>query len=215
MTMNKTTKALSFAVAMFAIAGLMVAFTNQEAYARPQPTEFEVKEHVMKINLKGTPNPNDAKCKDIEDGVNNIANNIYMFVPTDTRGGNHDHVDVEQNDDFNRVTDNCTESIDNDRATLEIDTSSIPDGYMLFVTLRMLGPPAGDLKFCDQKFSLHEVPDTHCDLALLNPHSGKPTFQLNKKLFDDDLEDQVWSLSGNGKFRIAQIDIWIGKEIVA
>ena len=194
--MNKTTKGISFAVAMFAIAGLMVAFNNQEAYARPDPDiGFDV-EHVMKINLKGVPTAGDAKCS-------GNSNNIYMHVPT--RG--HQHVDVVRNTDgINKVTDNCMKNIDNSRAEVTLDE----DGETFFLTIRLLGSPASELKFCSQVFSDHENELTdHCILDVVVAHNGKPVFDFKGTVFSDAFEDEVWNFEGNGKFRIAQLDIWV------
>jgi len=191
--MNKTTKVLSFTVAMFAIAGLMVAFNNQVAYARPDPgLGFDV-EHVMKINLKGVPTDGDAKCS-------GNSNNIYMHVPT----GGHQHVDVTHGD-FNHVTDNCTRNIDGDRAGLTLDDP----GTEYWMTIRHLGSPASDLKFCSQTKLIHDGdPLDHCVLSSIDTHNGKPKFSVPGKVFDEALEDQTWNFDGNSKFRNAQIDIW-------
>jgi len=37
---------------------------------------------------------------------------------------------------------------------------------------------------------------------------GTPKFTIPSTIFDDALEDQIWSLVANDKFRNAQIDIW-------
>ena len=186
-----TLAAVTFAATLVATLAF-VPLADQQAYARPDPgLGFEV-EHVMKINLKGVPTDGDAKC-------NGGSNNIYMNVPT----RQHQHVLVHH-DSFNKVTDNCTENIDGSWAGVSLDD---PD-TQYYLTIRMLGPPAGNLKFCSQTFSLHEDPETHCLLDEIASHKGKPKFTITGKVFDEALEDQVWNFEGNGKFRIAQLDIW-------
>jgi len=111
---------------------------------------------------------------------------------------------------INVVVDHCTEHVGTvgDRAELWLaDPAGEPDlGFIM--TIRMLGPPTGDLKFCSQKFSLHEDLETHCVLDTIKGHQGKPSFTIPKAVFDDKTENQVWSVDGADKFRNAQIDIW-------
>jgi hypothetical protein len=187
-----TLAATVFAATLVATLAL-VPLADQQAFARPNPDPTQLGEHVMKINLKGVPTDNDAKC-------NGNSNNIYMNVPTKQ----HQHVDVAHGS-VNTVTDNCTENIDGSRAGVTLDD---PDTEY-FLTIRLLGPPSSDLKFCSQIFSDHEDEETeHCVLDSVMSHKGKPKFTLTGKVFGDATEDQVWNFEGNSKFRIAQLDIW-------
>ena len=214
MTLNKTTKGLSFAIAMFAIAGMMVAFNNQEAYARPAP-DAPVGDHVMKINLIGVPNATDRNCD------NGSSNNIYTPRGTDVDGVKikdnikHQHI-LWNHASPNSVVDHCTEGvgISADEAIVQLE----PGNYK--VSIRILGP-ANDvsknfLKICSETVSSHLDDEiSHCvieDMEIIdqvNRNSGKPTSTvLPKNLFDDSVEGQVWSTTNGGLFRIAQIDIW-------
>ncbi len=188
-----TLAAVTFAATLVATLAF-VPLADQQAYARPDPgLGFDV-DHVMKINLKGVPTDGDAKCS-------GNSNNIYMNVPTKK----HQHVDVTHGD-FNGVTDNCTENIDGDRAGVTLDDP----GTEYYLTIRLLGPPTSDLKFCSQIFSDHEdVLTDHCVLDSVMSHNGKPKFTITGKVFGDAVEDQVWNFSGNDKFRNAQLDIWV------
>jgi len=186
-----TFAAVAFAATLVATLAL-VPLADQQAYARPDPgLGFDV-DHVMKINLKGVPTEGDAKC----DGN---SNNIYMYVPTKQ----HQHVQVTHSDQ-NKVTDNCTENIDGNWAGVDLDD---PD-TQYYLTIRQLGPQASDLKFCSQTLTDHQE-EEHCILSSVDSHSGKPKFTFTGKVFDEAGEDQVWNFDGNGKFRIAQLDIWV------
>ena len=185
-----TFAAVTFAATLVATLAL-VPLADQQAFARPNPDIGMDVEHVMKINLKGVPTDGDAKC-------NGNSNNIYMNVPTKQ----HQHVQVTHSDQ-NKVTDNCTENIDGDYAGVSLDDP----GTEYYLTIRTLGPPAAELKFCSQKESLH-IDETHCVLDVVAGHNGKPKFTFTGKVFDDVLEDQIWNFEGNSKFRIAHLDIW-------
>ena len=223
--MNKTTKGISFAVAMFAIAGLMVAFNNQDAYARPAPAG--VGDHVMKINLIGVPNDTDRNCD------SGSSSNIYTGIGTDNgdtidSNKKHQHIiwdhglsmTTGQPVTANKVVDHCTEFVgeDQDEAIVEL----LPGNYM--VSIRMLGPvndlPQNFLKICSELVSDHADEDTnHCivdgvevddeNLDKVQRNGGKPiSTTLSKMLFDDSVEDQVWSTTTGNNFKIAQIDLW-------
>ena len=212
----KTTKVLSFAVAMFAIAGLMVAFNNQEAYARPPLAG--VGDHVMKINLIGVPNGTDRNCD------SGSSKNIYTPIGTDDGGKvkeniRHQHILWAPNTGTNAVTDHCTEGVGDaaDEAQVELD------GGDYKFTIRILGPANNGgnfFKYCSELISVHDsteaageydcvvdgstVPDT-----VVSRGGGSPSYTIPKTLFEDpDNEGQVWSTATGSGFKIAQIDIW-------
>jgi len=217
MIMNKTTKGISFAVAMFAIAGMMVAFNNQEAYARPPLAG--VGDHVMKINLIGVPNSTDRNCD------SGSSKNIFTPIGTDDGGKvkanpKHQHILWLPNlADTNAVTDHCTEGVGGANTPAEVKLEA---GDYKF-TIRILGPVnevKNFLKYCSELISVHTatesagefdcvvdgatVPDT-----VVKRGGGSPSYTLPKDLFEDpDNEGNIWSFAVGKKFKIAQIDIW-------
>ena len=216
MTMNKTTKVLSFGLAMFAIAGLMVAFNNQEAYARPPVAG--VGDHVMKINLIGVPNGTDRNC---DSGSNK---NIYTLRGTDDgdlvkKNPKHQHI-LWHHGTTNTVVDHCTEGVGDAGDEAQVD---LKEGDYKF-TIRILGPanPANNnfLKYCSELISVHDETEanmewdcvvddaTVADTTVSRGNGGSPSYTLPKNIFDDDNEDQIWSTATGSGFRLAQIDIW-------
>ena len=216
--MNKATKGISLAIVMFAIAGLMVAFNNQEAYARPPLAG--VGDHVMKINLIGVPNGTDRNCD--SGGSKNIYTPIATFVDgkkvKETIG--HQHILWLPNlPDTNAVTDHCTEGVGGADTPAEVKLEA---GDYKF-TIRILGPAneiKNFLKYCSELISVHEtteaamefdcvVDGATVDDTTVNRGGGGPSYTLPKDLFEDpDTEGQVWSFVTGSKFKIAQIDIW-------
>lgn len=197
-TIFATTLTAALAATLIATLAL-VSTPEQQAFARPpldDPTT--VGDHVMKINLKGVPNTTNRAC----DGSS--SNNIYTPFGTNFAGHQHilwDHFETTAN----VVVDHCTEALDGDAAKVEL----LPGVYVF--TIRMLGPPTAEIKYCSQLISIHDDPDTHCvlgDFIIVPGHIGKPGYTVPKNLFDDATEDQIWSLIANTKFRNAQIDIW-------
>ena len=197
--MKKTIFATTLTAALAAtlLATLALATPEQQAFARPLPAD-PVGDHVMKINLKGVPNDTNRACD------NSSSNNIY--TPRGTDDGTaipvgHQHI-LWHHSTTNVVVDHCTEGLDGDQAQVDLK-----DGTYVY-TIRMLGKPDGAIRFCSQIVSLHNA-DTHCILdTVVVRGTGKPTFTIPKNVFDDQYEDQIWSLVANGDFRNAQIDIW-------
>lgn len=192
----RTLAATAFAVTLVATLA-MISISDQQAFARPQP-DVAVGDHIMKINLKGVPNTTNRAC----DQSN--SNNIYTPFGTDDGTkipAGHQHIRWHHATD-NRVIDHCTEAIDGDYAGVNLQ-----DGTYVY-TIRMLGPPDGKIRFCSQIESLHND-ETHCilDTEVIR-EKGKPKFTIPKNIFDDQFEDQIWSLVANGKFRNVQLDIW-------
>lgn len=175
----------------------LVSTPEQQAFARPDPG-FAVGDHVMKINLKGVPNDTNRACD------NSSSNNIY--TPRGTDDGTpipagHQHIQWHLGA-TNTVVDHCTEDLDGDYALVDLK-----DGTYVY-TIRMLGKPDGAIRFCSQIVSLHNA-ETHCILdTVVVREKGTPKFTIPTKIFDDTLEDIIWSLVANDKFRNAQIDIW-------
>ena len=202
--MNKTTRGISFAFVMFAIAGLMVAFNNQEASARPDPGS-PVGDHVMTIHLKGVPNDTDRNCE------SGNSKNIYTMY--DTHKGDiqvsHQHIDWLRSD-VNQVKDHCTENVGDpgDRAEVEMKEGSY------IYTIRILGPNkvTNEITYCQQPKLIHDADvdgDVHCILdEQVIRDNGKPSFTIPKNVFSDQFDDETWSLVTGSDFRNAQIDIW-------
>jgi len=211
MALNKTTKVLSVALAMFAIVGMMVVINNQQAFARPAP-DAPVGPHVMKINLIGVPNNTDRNC----DSGN--SKNIYTPIGTDDGGKIRDNPGHQHIFWFlaasNTVTDHCTEGVGVAEDAAEVDI--VAGEYV--VSVRILGPandlPKNFLKICsetvtDHNGNIHCVIDEVEIVDTVTRNSGKPvSTTLSKHLFNDAGENSVWSFVNGERFRLAQIDIW-------
>jgi len=191
----RTLAATAFAATL--VLTLAMSFSEQQAFARPDPG-FAVGDHVMKINLKGVPNTTNRACDQ------SSSNNIYTPFGTDDGTAipaGHQHIRWHHATS-NVVVDHCTEALDGDYAVVDLQ-----DGTYVY-TIRMLGPPTGHIRFCSQIESLHNG-ETHCILdTVVVREKGAPKFTIPSTIFDDALEDQIWSLVANDKFRNAQIDIW-------
>lgn len=202
---------------MFAIAGLMVSFNNQEAYARP-PLEG-VGDHVMKINLIGVPNDTDRNCD------SGSSNNIYTPIGNDDDGKvkeniHHQHILWAPSvADSNNVTDHCTEDVGDADTPAQVNL----EGGDYKMTIRILGPANNGgnfLKYCSELISVHAqteadeeydcvVDGETVDDTVVSRGGGSPSYTIPKDLFEDpDNEGQVWSLATGSGFKIAQIDIW-------
>ena len=205
--MNKTTKVLSLATAMFAIIGMTgmssQAFANNHETVPDQPKPDLVK--LATYNLIAHPNAveTDGKC------LGNNSNNIHTV-----RGAGHEHIRWHQGDN-NTVVDHCTDSIDGDDALVNIDLSGLEIEEVVY-TVQLLGKPDGTLNFCTMVAYEHDDPENydHCiidtdDGQHIKRGKGNPGFTIPKQLFSEKYEDEVWSASIGQDLRLAKISVWI------
>ena len=167
------------------------------AYANPPGIPQEMKK-AWKINLHGTPDGW---------GPNPCGSNVNVYME---RGDAHDHMNFILDAGHSpHIVDCMTESIDGDPALVHADEAA-----KYTVAVRIEGKMDGNLKICRNTFEAHAVdPEGHeftadfCTLGFIDlTKNGKESFSVfGAKLFDDALAGEVWSLSANGDFRIAQI----------
>ena len=210
--MNKQRQYGTIAGAMFAAALVatlaMVPIMDQQAFAKkPLDLDYDNAERILGFNLIGVPNavPTEGKC------YTNNSNNVYAV-----RGSAHEHI-LFVNTTASTVVDHCTDSVDGDQAVVDLDVDDLPVGDVVY-TVRMLGKPGGELKFCSQTVALHGSDQCVIDVDPTETFlrdNGKPGFSMPKKLFDIAGEDQIWTSSINDDFRIAQIDVWVIPDFVA
>jgi len=207
MTMNKTTKVLSLAVAMFAIVGMTGVFSG-EAFANPKGVPNNLKKDFS-FQYIAVPEGTFPSC----------GNGKVIYTE---RGNAHDHIDfILQTEHQSHIEDCTSSSIDAPRASVHVDTA---DKY--FVYVRLLGPPTGDntLDICAELKSVHDADDELSHLCLLGSISLDRSFAkkfknvlsedgLNinlKKLFADSLDDVTFSLDKGTGFKHAQF--WLMSE---
>ena len=186
MSMNKTTKTLSLAVAMFAIVGMVGVFSNSQVFADPAP---EGTEKVYQFNLIARPNTYDGGC-----GEGN-----RMFVEADAR---HAHVAIVGGSEWN-VTD-CNATSGN-KGELTVDGTGTFAVYAI-----AHGKPGTGLDICADLRSVHDedelAGDEHeCLVGTfdIKREKGKSHMKLvPAALFDTSLEDVIWSLDVHGNAKI-------------
>ena len=179
--MRTKLKTLSFAVAMFAIVGMMGVFGNQ-VYADPAPDGTQ---KVYQFNLIARPNEFTGNC-----GEGN-----RMFVEADAR---HAHIDVVGGTQWD-VTD-CN-------ATGKNHGELTVDGTGTFAVYAIAhGKPGTGLDICADLRSIHDEDEEHECLVgefVIKREKGKSHMKLvPRELFDTSLEDVIWSLDVNGNAKI-------------
>jgi len=199
--MNKTTKVLSLAVAMFAIAGMTGVFSG-EAFANPKGVPNDLKKDFS-FQYIAIPEGTIPSC----------GNGKVIYTE---RGNSHDHIDfILQTEHKNHIEDCTSSSVEAPRATVHIDTA---DKY--FVYVRLLGPPTADnkLDICAELKAHHDADNELSHLCLLGnislDRSQSKNFKnvlsedgLNinlKKRFADSLDDVTFSLDKGTGFKHAQ-----------
>jgi len=204
--MNKQKRYGTIAGAMFVAALVatlaLVPAMDQQAFAKkPAPANWGDAERLIGINYIGMPRgvDTDGKCD-----INN-SKNVYTVRGT---GGQHIYWG---NTNTNDVEDHCTEAIDRSEAVINVDSEDLEAGEV-FYTVRMLGKPGGEFKFCKEIVE-DFIGGTHCVIGsdpteTFTREKGKPSFSAPKQLFDDKGVDIVWHSQSNDYFRIAQIDVW-------
>jgi len=210
--MNTKQRYGTFAGVMFA-AALVATFAlvpamDQQAFAKKplNNPDFENAERIIGINYIGLPKGDgsapDGKC------LGNNSNNVYTV-----RGSGGQHIYWDNTTD-SYVQDHCTEAVDGSEAIVKVDAFDLEAGEEgeVYYTVRMLGKPGGELKFCKETVANFTGGD-HCVIDV-DPtwqflrDNGKPQFTAPKPLFDLKNEDIIWHSQTNNDFRIAQIDIW-------
>jgi len=206
-TMNKTTKGISLAVAMFAIVGMMIAFDNNDAFANPKgiPQDEQI---VKKINFIAKPTAaknGDPKC-------GNGDNKIWTL-----QGKRSSHIGWFLNLDNKQpvtITDCLTESIDGTDATIELDKAGV---YNIYVVIRAGAPDDAEKKltFCIQTRTQEDSFD-HQTLELclvdtieVKKKGGGEHTKLSSKIFKDSNEEIVYHTDQATKFKHAQIVVTI------
>ena len=209
MKLNKTTKTVSLAVAMFAIVGMM-GVLNNEALANPPgiPNDETV---VKRINFIARPDTSNGfpQCGNGDNKIwtvqGNRASHIGWFLNT-------------ANTQPVTITDCYTESMDGDDAQIELDRAGV---YNIYV--RILAGAPGDaekqLKFCIQTRTLEDDPQHQDDkLCLLDQFTVKEPITVKKKtggehtkltakIFKDSAEEIVYHIDQATKFKHAQLVI--------
>ena len=205
--MNKKQRYGTFAGAMFAAALVatlaLVPAMDQQAFAKKPLTNYDDAERLIGINYIGFPK-GDSSAPEGQCETNN-SKNVYTVRGS---GGQHIHW---VNTDSSYVQDHCTEKVDGDKATIKVDSEDL-DPELVFYTVRMLGKPGGEFKFCKELLEDFQGGD-HCVIGFdqtftFNRNGGGPTFSAPTQLFGDLGEDVVWHSQTNQDFRIAQIDVW-------
>jgi hypothetical protein len=200
-----TFAAVTFTAALVATLALVPAM-DQQAFAKKPNPDFENAERIFGFNYIGLPKGNESapagQC------LGNHGNNVYTVRGT---GGQHIHWD---NTDNTGIVDHCTEKVDGNEAIINIDAEDLLAGEdgQVFYTVRMLGKPGGELKFCKETITEFNGGD-HCVIGVdptetFTRDRGQPSFSIPKALFDVINEDIVWHSQTNSDFRIAQIDVW-------
>ena len=213
MTVNRKQRYGTFAGVMFAAALVatlaLVPAMDQQAFAKKplNNPDFENAERIIGFNYIGLPKGNESaptgQC------LGNHGNNVYTVRGS---GGQHIHWD---NTDNTGIVDHCTEKVDGSAAIINIDAEDLLAGEdgQVFYTVRMLGKPGGELKFCKETVAEFQSVTEHCVIGVdptetFTRGNGQPSFSIPKALFDVVNEDIVWHSQTNPNFRIAQIDVW-------
>jgi len=183
--MRTELKTLSFAIAMFAVVGMMSVFGNQ-VFAVPAPDGTQ---KVYQFNLIARPNEFTGNC-----GEGN-----RMFVEANDR---HAHIDIVGGTQWN-VTD-CN-------ATGKNHGEITVDGTGTFAVYAIAhGKPGTGLDICADLRSVHDEDEAlgeehECLVGTfdIKREKGKSHMKLvPSELFDPSLEDVIWSLDVNGKAKI-------------
>ena len=205
--MNKTTKTLSVAIAMFAIVGMMGVFNN-EAFANPKgiPQDETV---VKKINFIARP--------DTSQGFPNCGNGDNKIWTVQGKRASHIGWFLNTaNTQPVTIIDCYTESMDGDDAQIELDQAGV---YNIYVVIRAGAPDDAEkqLKFCIQTRT-QEDSDTHqidrlclVDEITVTKKTGGEHTKLSSKIFKDSNEEIVYHTDQATKFKHAQFVVTIAK----
>ena len=182
-----TTKVFSFAVAMFAIVGMM-GFTSS-ALAVPQPAPGNTK--VYQFNMIARPNNYDGGCGD--------GNRI--FVNADDTSS---RVKVYDGTKWNVMDCNAT---DDRLAVLQVDGTGT---FIVYAVAH--GKPGTSLSICADYISAYDGDGDLCEVGTfsITREGGKSQFKLvPSALFDASLEDIIWDVDATGQakvqFRVYQV----------
>lgn len=178
--MQQKTKALSLAVAMFAIVGMM-GFTTS-ALAVPQPEPGNTK--VYQFNMIARPNNYDGGCGD--------GNRI--FVNADDRSS---QIRVFEGTQWNVI--DCNATADR-RADLEVDGVGTFKVYAI-----AHGKPGTGISICADYISDYVGDGGLCLVGTftISREGGKSAFKLvPAELFDASLEDIIWDVDATGQAKV-------------
>jgi len=190
MTMNKTIKILSLAVAMFAIVGMTGVFINSQVFADKAPDGFK-KEYQFIIIAR--PNPYNGNCGEGD----------RLFVEAGAKGLRHAHINIQEGGEWNVSDCNAT---GNKRGEITFDGTGT---FLVFAIAR--GTPGTSIDICLQVQSVHDLEgadgtiefgDHLCliDVVKIKRDAGKGSFSADLRgLF---LDDHVWSVDVNGNAKI-------------
>ena len=190
MYMNKTTKTLSLAVAMFAMVGMIGVFSNSQVFADPAP---EGTKKVFQFNIIARPNPYTGNCGEGD----------RIFVEAGAKGLKHAHINIVEAGEWDVSDCNAT---GHHRGELTFDGTGTFEVYAI-----SHGKPGTSIDICLSDRPTHDaegedgtVPfDEHeclIDVVTIKRESGKSSFSADlRALF---LDDSVWSLDVNGNAKI-------------
>jgi len=185
--MNKTTKALSIAIAMFAIVGMSGAL-GSPVFADPAPDGTK---KVYQFNLIAKPNSYEGNC----------GNGDRIFIDADDRSSK---LRITENGSWNVLDCNAT----SDRvAMLGIDGEG---DYIVYAIAH--GKPGTGISVCADYLSDYEGDGDLCEVGSfsISREGGKSQMNLvPSELFDIELEDIIWDIDSTGapkiQFRVYQV----------
>ena len=187
--MNKTIKTTSFAVVMFALAG-MAGGLGSQVFADPAP---EGTKKVYQFNLIAKPNSFEGNC----------GNGDRLFVDANDKSS---QLKIQGGDQWN-ITD-CNATSDR-RGVLEIDEAG---DYVVYAIAH--GKPGTGIDVCADYVGVYddEELDNLCEVGTfsISRDNGKSQMKLvPSELFDTSLEDIIWDIDSTGapkiQFRVYQV----------
>lgn len=187
--MTKNLKAISTAIAMFAVVGMMTG-SGFYAFADPAP---EGTQKVYQFNLIAKPNSYEGNC-----GEGN-----RIFVDADDRSSKIKVTDDAQPGTWNVVDCNAT----SDRtAVLNVDVGN----YVVYAIAH--GKPGTSLSICADYISAYDGDNDLCEVGTfsITREGGKSAMTIMPNtLFDPTLEDIIWDVDATGQakvqFRVFQV----------
>jgi len=181
--MNKVSKSIFFAIAMFAVVGMM-GFTTS-AFAAPQPEPGKNK--VFQFNLIARPNNYDGGC-----GEGN-----RIFVNADDSSSRIRVTDDPDTNQWNILDCNAT---DDRTALIEVDETG---DYIVYAIAH--GKPGTGISICADYVSEYDGDGDLCEVGTfsINRDGAKSQFKLvPSELFDPTLEDIIWDVDSTGQAKI-------------
>jgi hypothetical protein len=185
--MNKTTKVLSMAVAMFALVG-MIGGIGSQVFADPAPDGTK---KVYQFNMIAKPNSFEGNC----------GNGDRIFIDTDDRSS---RLQITENGEWDVLDCNATSD---QTAKLGIDGAG---DYILYAIAH--GKPGTGIDVCADYISEYDGDGDLCEVGTfsIKRDGGKSQMKLvPSELFDISLEDVIWDIDSTGapkiQFRVYQV----------